>query len=316
MALLSLQAFKTKWAALTGRFKTNNTFDIDEADFREFAEDISSSLFDPVERIQARLDKLETPIPAPQDDLKWIVYPKVSVEGQDVVTTIGEALFPDILEPVPFGAVTAKAAVPNPPAGWGTRIDILAAAPDGWVYIYGEEPGITPRLEHPDGSDTPLLFAAYLFWTNEGGEVEEPVVLVKVVEFNGTDYFPDQYGKLRLPAVAGGGGNVNTVNSQAPDVNKNVLIGAEHIDATVNDTTWWGTVKIKVKGALDRLANEIKLLQTNKADVATIGNLANLETINKSSLVAAINETKLKTGALDNDQKTLKIYKHTNFNGF
>lgn len=265
MALLSLQAFKTKWAALTGRFKNNNTFDIAEKDYREFAEDLADSLFDPVERIQARLEKLEAPIPAPVEGLKWNVFPKTSVEGQDVKVTIGEAQFDAAT--VPFEAKTAKSAVPNPPAGWGTRVDILAAAEDGsWVYIYGEEPGVTPPLVHPDGSNVPLLFTAYLFWTSEGGEVEEPVVLVKVIEFNGADYFPDQYGKLRLPAVTPGdggtgGGTVVSVNDQLPDANKNVMIGAEHIDATINDTTWWATVKIKVKGAIDRLANEIKLLQ-------------------------------------------------------
>lgn len=59
------------------------------------------------------------------------------------------------------------------------------------------------------------------------------------------------------------GGNVNTVNNQLPDAQKNVLIMASHIDTSVNDSAWWGTPSLKIKGALDFLANKIKLNATS-----------------------------------------------------
>jgi hypothetical protein len=54
----------------------------------------------------------------------------------------------------------------------------------------------------------------------------------------------------------------------------------------------------------------------NKVITAATGINTNLLTTHKTTLVGAINENKLKIGTLDNDQKTLKIFKHTNFGGF
>jgi hypothetical protein len=54
----------------------------------------------------------------------------------------------------------------------------------------------------------------------------------------------------------------------------------------------------------------------NKVITAATGINTNLLTTHKTTLVGAINENKQKIGTLDNDQKTLKIFKHTNFGGF
>lgn len=194
MALLSFLAFKNKWAALTGRFRDNSNFEIDEADYREFSLDLADTVVDPLGKLQLRVDKLENPAPQPKVGVKWRISPKVSIDPatKNVLNTAAEAEFDGVI--VPFAAGTAKSAVPAPPVGFGTRVDILAATSTGWAYIFGEEPGVTPRFVLPDQPNVDLLFAAYLFWTSEGGEVETPIVYIRTVD--GQD--PDPSGNLTL----------------------------------------------------------------------------------------------------------------------
>ncbi|WP_266206259.1 hypothetical protein [Pontibacter kalidii] len=268
MALLSLQAFKTKWAAITGRFKDNNTFDIAEKDYREFSTDIADSLFDPVEKLAARVEKLEQPAPPAPEGFKWKVYPKVSTEGNTVKVTPAEIEVHGQVSPLP--TPNAKENVPLPPVGWGERIDILAASADGWVYIYGQDPGVTPAFEHPDQPGTELLFAAYLFWSNAGGAVEEPVVFVRVVEMDGQEYSPDANGRLILPKS---GTTINSTDDiQSEGAFNKWFTDARAIAARATSNLWGylglanSTATISLKGWLDFLTNKVK---TNEDNIAT-----------------------------------------------
>jgi len=395
MALLSRQAFKDKWASVTGRFRDNTSFEIAEDDYREFSQDIVDSALEPIDKLGKRLAALETPLPVPRQGIKWLISPTVNIAGSDVAVTASEAEFDGVV--VSYAAGIVKT-VPLPPAGL-QRIDVLAATAAGWEYIYGDadvDP-LAPALD-PAGN---LLFAAHLKWTGQAGAVIKTVQYARTV--NGIA--PDTTGNVKLDAshlrqtsnfwsylgLAASAtlisvkdwleqltgkvkaneveladheqklyehtlqlndhedriatntaknaaqddvldahdqrifgierelddlqtkhtlqqeeidaieaqlphlGKVNSVNNQLPDANKNITLGAEHIDAEVNDSTWWGTLKIKVKGGLDRLANEIKLLQANKADKSAVdtknteqdGRLTNLENgkLDKASVV-------------------------------
>ncbi len=274
MALLSLQAFKTKWAAITGRFKDNNIFDIAEKDYREFSTDIADSLFEPVESLRTRVEKLEQPAPAAPEGIKWVKFPKVSVVGDDVLVTLSEADFKGA--PVEFQPGTAKENVPLPPAGWGERIDILAATATGWVYIYGQDPGVTPAFVHPDQPDTELLFAAYLFWSNAGGAVEEPVVFVRVVEMDGQEYTPDANGRLLLPK---GGITINSTDDIQNEgaVNKwftdTRVYLAKATGYVIQGTARAITQNDSLMMILGIFENRLNLLGTGKQDKLTYDNV-------------------------------------------
>jgi hypothetical protein len=83
-------------------------------------------------------------------------------------------------------------------------------------------------------------------------------------------------------------GAVDTVNGQAPDVNKNVLIEAQHIDVTPSDAGFFiGLLvdgKLKIKAAIDKIVDSVKTNTTNIAnnstDIAT--NATNIQTVNNN----------------------------------
>ncbi|WP_276496706.1 hypothetical protein [Pontibacter litorisediminis] len=264
MAKLSFLAFKTKWAALTGRFKDNSTFEIAEDDYREFSLDIAESVIEPVELLAQRVEKLENPAPVPKEGIKWAPAPKVSVEGNNVIVTPSAAEFNGI--GYTYNGPAARENVVLPPNDFGTRIDILGAtaANDGWVYIYGEEPGVTPRFQHPDQPDAELLFAAYLHWTSSGGgTVEQPAVVVKVVEIDGVDYEPDLNGRLVLPKQ---GSTVNSTDDIQTEGATNFWFTETRAIAAKATANLWSyiglassTATISLKGWLDFLTNKVKL---------------------------------------------------------